>query len=294
MKRSLISGLMASSLFVTAVPACAAALDIQPGDYVALRPGDYGVTGFLYERRVEGPYTAGRRTNNAAVEANVAALRITGYGLVAGKTWAWSVTPLWSSARLAEGLMPAAFGREAAGSGDVRLSATLWPLADRERGEYLGFTLAWFEPTGNYSNQRILNIGENRRKLSLVAGWSMPLASALRLELIPELTLYGTNTDYLAGRARKQDATLALTSYLRWHVAPQWELLVGAQANGSGKTHINGIDQNDTARNTRLMLGASHFLDRNTVLSIRYGTDAAVENGFKLKREWLLRIGRRF
>lgn len=176
----------------------------------------------------------------------------------------------------------------------MRLSATLWPLADRERGEYLGFTLVWFEPTGNYSNQRILNIGENRRKLSLVAGWSTPLASALRLELIPELTFHSTNKDYLGSRARKQDATIALTGYLRWRIAPQWELLAGAQGNGGGETRVNGIDQNDAVRNTRLMLGTSHFLDRNTVLTIRYGTDAATENGFKLQREWLLRIGRRF
>jgi hypothetical protein len=78
-------------------------------------------------------------------------------------TWAWSVVPLWSQAKLVEGTMPAVFGRDAGGSGDVRISATLWPVANREKGEYLGLTVAVLEPTGNYSNQRILNIGDNRR-----------------------------------------------------------------------------------------------------------------------------------
>ena len=136
-------------------------------------------------------------------------------------TWAWSVVPLWSQAKLVEGTMPAVFGRDAGGSGDVRISATLWPVANREKGEYLGLTVAVLEPTGNYSNQRILNIGDNRRKVALLAGWSTPMTESLRLELIPEISLYGANTDHLGGRRRTQDAAAALTGYLRWRVATQ-------------------------------------------------------------------------
>ncbi|WP_028995269.1 transporter [Azonexus hydrophilus] len=295
MNPSFLAGcLLAVATIYGVTPVHAAALDILPGDYVALQPGQYGVTTYFYDRRLEGPYRAGSRSNRATVDAGTVALRFSGYGLVGGKTWAWSVTPLWSKAQLTEGTMPAVFGREARGAGDVRLSTTIWPLADRERGEYLGITLAWFEPTGHYSNRRVLNIGENRRKLSIAAGWSTPLASTLRLELIPELTFHGTNKDYLVGRERKQDVSVALTGYLRWRVAQQWELMAGAQTNAGGETRINGVEQNDEVRNKRLMLGGSYFFDQNTVLSLRYGSDTVARNGFRLEREWLLRVGRRF
>ena len=272
----------------------AAIVDIQPGDYVALTPGDYAVTGFLYQRSASGPYKAGNRTGSARITSEVAALRVSGFHEVAGMPWAWSVVPLWSKARLAEGTMPAVFGQDAGGSGDVRLSATLWPVADRERGEYLGLTVAWFEPTGNYSNQRILNIGDNRRKLAFVAGWSTPLTNSLRLELIPELAFYGANNNYLGGRRRTQDEALALTSYLRWRAALQWEIHAGAQFNSGGESAINNVGQNDVVRNTRLMLGVTHILDRDTIVAARYGADTHVENGFRLDSEWQLRVGRRF
>ena len=289
-KRALVLAFLAGS----ATCAQAALLDILPGDYVALRSGERGVTGYLYQRNSAGPYTSGTRTGNAGVSVDAAALRVSGFHDVAGMIWAWSVTPLWSTAKLAEGTMPSAFGRDAGGSGDVRLSATLWPVADVQRGEYVGLTVAWFEPTGNYSNQRVLNIGENRRKLALLAGWSTPVTKNLRLEIIPELAIYGANSDYLGGRRRTQDNTLALTSYLRWRMATQWEVHVGAQVNGGGETSINNVPQNDVARNTRLMLGLAHALDRNTVVSIRYGADTRIGNGFRLDREWQFRIGRKF
>ena len=283
---ALLSGFIAS--------ANAAIVDIQPGDYVALTPGDYALTGFFYQRSASGPFKAGDRTGSARVKSEVAAVRLNGFREVAGMPWAWSVVPLWSKARLAEGIMPAVFGQDAGGSGDLRLSATLWPVADRERGHYLGLTVAIFEPTGNYSNQRILNIGDNRRKLAIVAGWSSPLTNTLRLELIPELAFYGTNNDYLGSRRRTQDETLALTSYLRWSTALQWEIYAGAQLNSGGESAINNLGQNDVARNTRLMLGVTHILDRDTLVSARYGADTHVENGFRLDNEWQLRIGRRF
>lgn len=77
----------------------AAVLDILPGDYVALAPGAYGVTGYLYQRNSVGPYTSGVRTGNAEIRADVAAVRFSGFNEVAGMTWAWSVTSLWSTAK---------------------------------------------------------------------------------------------------------------------------------------------------------------------------------------------------
>ena len=278
-------------------PARASVLDILPGDVVARAPGSYALAAYLAQRSSAGPYRSGALTGNARVGTDIAAVRLTGYGVVAGMRWAWSVMPSWSTAQLAEGGMPVTFGRNAAGSADVRLSATLWPVADLRGGgggENRSLTVAWFEPTGNYSNQRVLNIGENRRKLAFLAGWSAPMTQSLRLEVVPELAFYGDNHDYLNGKIRTQDNTLALTSYLRLHLAPQWEVQAGAQFNGGGETSVNGARQNDLARNTRLMLGASHLLARDTLVSLRYGVDTRIENGMRLDREWLFRLAYRF
>ena len=269
----------------------------MPGDIVAQAPGTYALAGYLSQRSSAGPYKAGTLTGNARTSADIAAARFTGYGEVAGMTWAWSVMPLWSTARLAEGSMPLTFGHNAAGSGDVRLSATLWTAADLPAGgggRYRSLTIAWFEPTGNYSNQRVLNIGENRRKLALLAGWSAPMKQNLRLEVVPELAFYGGNSDYLKGKKRTQEYTLALTSYLRLRLSPQWEAQAGAQLNSGGETSVNGERQSDLARNTRLMLGASYFPSRNTLISLRYGADSKIDTGMHLEREWLFRLAYRF
>lgn len=98
----------------------------------------------------------------------------------------------------------------------------------------------------------------------------------------------------LGRRRRTQDGTLALTSYLRWQLAPRWEAHIGTQLNGGGETSVNDVPQNDAVRNTRLMVGARYLIDHDTAVSLRYGADTGIENGFRLAREWQFRIGRRF
>jgi hypothetical protein len=207
----------------------AAVLDVLPGDYVPLAPGDHAVTTYLYQRNAVGPYVAGRQINNAEIGTVAAAVRFTGYHAVADKMWAWAITPTWANAELTTGTMPAAFGQKASGIGDLRASATWWPVVDRANGRYLGLTAAWLEPIGSYNNRRVLNIGENRRRFALSAAWSAPVSQNLRLELIPEAAFYRANDDYLGGSRRTQDNSYALTAYLRWHVADTWELLAGGQ-----------------------------------------------------------------
>jgi hypothetical protein len=74
-----------------------AVLDVLAGDVVAQAPGDYALTSYFAERSSTGPYKAGALAGNA-------------------------------------GTMPVTFGRYAEGTADLRLSATLWPVADRPFG----------------------------------------------------------------------------------------------------------------------------------------------------------------
>ena len=47
-------------------------------------------------------------------------------------------------------------------------------------------------------------------------------------------------------------------------------------------------------RSIRPTFGLSHFPSRNTLVSLRYGADTQLENGFRLGHEWLFRVGYRF
>ncbi len=105
-----------------------AVLDVLAGDVVAQAPGDYALTSYLAERSSTGPYKAGALAGNARTSADLGAVRLTSYGEVAGMTWAWSVMTQRASAKLAAGTMPVTFGRNAEGTADLRLSATLWPV----------------------------------------------------------------------------------------------------------------------------------------------------------------------
>lgn len=271
-------------------PTYAAINDVLPADYFPLAAGTTSVATYLYDRQLVGPYSKGLRVLDGTVDTQIAVLRAVHFLSVADKPVSLIAVLPWSQSSVGPAMLAGAIGREARGLGDFRFGATGWLLANRESGEYFAVTGLLFLPTGDYNRQQTLNVGENRYKVTLNAGWIRPITQAFIFEVIPEAAWFGVNSDYVGGRSLSQKPAYALTSYLRFRASPNWQFYTGAQINQGGETQINGIDQNNAPDNKRMMLGTSYLTDdKKNQWQIRLARDTSVKNGFKMGSEVMLR-----
>ena len=273
----------------------AAVNDALPGDYFPLATGTSTVSVYAFDRQANGPYSNGSKLLDGHVDTQIAVLRVSHFLSLADRPVSLMAVVPWSQNVVSPTVLAGLIGRDAHGFGDIRFGATTWLLANRESGEYLGATGVLFLPTGDYDSRQVLNVGENRRKLTLNIGWIRPMGSSLILEVLPEVAWFGDNTNYAGGRNLSQDRAYAVTSYLRYRVNSSWQFHVGAQINRGGQTSINGVAQNNQPDNAREMLGATYVTDDKANQWIfRVAKDTTVKNGFGVGSEVMLRYMRIF
>jgi hypothetical protein len=280
---------------INAIPACVAvalclpaaaraASEVYPGAFEAASPGTRVAGLYYYQRSLEGYYVNGSRLGGAKVEGQAVVAAFSVYGQLSGMTSSWTLTLPYIQGRRTEGVLPAGFGSETSGVGDLRIGYTLWPVNDRAAGQWLAVSGTLQTPTGHYDHSQSLNAGDRRWKATLQMAWVRYLSPAVAVELIPEVTFYGANTNYVGFRMTQAPAP-ALTTYLRWKFSPGWETQAGLQFNTGGEQTIGGVRRGNEPRNRRVFLGASTLLSPTVKLNLRYSRDTAVNYELKTTRD---------
>ena len=287
--------LLPLGILLAIASAQAAVNDVLPADYFPLATGTSTIAVYAFDRQSQGPYSKGAKLIDGNLDTQIAVLRASHFIMVADMPVSLITALPWSQNSVDPTPLAGAIGKEANGFGDLRLGATGWLLANRESGEYFGVSGLLFLPTGGYNSRQVLNVGENRYKFTLNAGWIRPLGNSFILEVLPEAAWFGDNTDYAGGQKLTQKPSYALTSYLRYRASQNWQFHLGAQFNSGGETQINGIDQNNPPDNNRAMLGTTYQTDdKLNQWILRVARDTSVKNGFMTTSEVMLRYLRMF
>lgn len=270
----------------------AAQNDIFPTDYVANKPGDIIATLYFSELSAKSYYRHGKEVLDESEETSIQALRLGYTTQLYGFTTAFTAVGLYAKNTFEGATLETLYPKTTSGYGDLRLGITTWLLNDRENMEYFAITPMVSLPIGTYDASRAVNIGENRYKGTLSAGYVNRFAHGelgeLFIELSPEIAWYGDN-DNARGRKIEQDPSFALSGYLRYRPIPITGIFTGCQINKGGETTINGVKQNDEPNNTKLMVGGAVFVF-GTQIILRHAQDIHVENGFKTDRQTTLRL----
>ena len=170
-------------------------------------------------------------------------------------------------------------------------TATVWLVNQPKTNTYFGITPFLYVPTGNYDKDDSLNIGENRWKFALQAGYITGLTDKLALDLAGDVTLYGKNDKYGSSEATlKQDASVQLQGFLRYQLLQNWDLRGGLSYTFGGETKIDGVSQDDRTKTLKMQVGTAWFLLPTLQLMANYGRDLDVENGFKEANRVNLRV----
>ncbi len=276
-------------LLNVAMPLHAAVNDIFPGDYFPTRPGQSTLAVYAFDRTQTGPYSSRKKLLDGKITSQTMALRLT-HGFSLGDKVSAAVLVLPAiKADISPLPLATALGTQISGLADLRLGITSWLINDRTQANYLGLSAMLILPTGDYRNSQIINPGENRWKFILGGGWQKDITPKFLFELAPEIALYGNNNDYAGGRRMEQRPSYALTGYLRYRMSSALHWHVGGQMNAGGETRINNVDQNNQAKNNRVMAGVTLFLPEGQQLILRAARDTTIASGFKTDREVALR-----
>lgn len=282
--------LLALSMMLLTGASQAAVNDALPADYFPPEVGTSTFAVYAVNRQTVGPYKNGLKLIDGTVNTQISVVRVAHIVSLAGHPVALMGVLPWSQNSLGPAPLEKALGHEASGLADVRIGATGWLINNRDSGKYLGITGLVFFPTGAYTANQVLNVGENRHKFTFNVGWIQPLSSSFVLEVLPEIAWFGDNSNYLGGQTLSQSPAYALTSYLRFRANPSWQFHLGAQVNRGGETRINGIDQNNPPDNNRIMAGTTYLTDdKKSQWILRIAKDTNIKNGFATESEIMLR-----
>ena len=112
-----------------------------------------------------------------------------------------------------------------------------------------GAALSVSLPLGEYKNDKLLNLGENRYVFRPQIGvlhrrgnWSF--------ELTGSVFLYTDNDEFLGNNKREQAPLYAMQTSIVYTAPERWWLSVGAAHDLGGKSSINGEKQDDKKRDT--------------------------------------------
>lgn len=176
------------------------------------------------------------------------------------------------------------------GVGDATFIVGYWPYANKQTETYFatGFYLSL--PTGHYSDQRIINLGENRMRAAWQLGYQAPVAESLFWMCVLDATYYQDNTDYgTVSATLAQDPLYSAQLAFRYQWTSQFALSLGYFYTSGGETSIDNINQDNDIQTQRYQLSGFYAFTPANLGVLQYGSDLSTENGFRETRRLLIR-----
>lgn len=284
-----LSGAAAAVLLACAAPAVAQTVDA--GAYVPAAPG--ANVGMLYAQygHQGSRYANGDKVAEADIERYTVIGRYIHYGQVAGRTFNVQVLQPFG---WAEGSGPSASVGDASGLGDTILTGQLFLYENRESKTFFGIEPYLYLPTGDYDADRGVNIGENRWKASLQAGFSRQIHPRFVAEAVADAMIFGDNDDFAGGRTLETEPLYRAQVFGRFLINPKNEASVRLVYAHGGETSVDGVERNDRTGTLSTLVTWRHNLTPKINLLAQVGGDLSTENGLREDRRVQFRLTRSF
>lgn len=284
----LMGGTLLVVLTLLAVPRVARSQDLEPRAYSNAPVGlNFVVLGYAHtdgDVAVDPtvPLTDAQITTHSGIVAY--ARTLDAWGRSAKFDFVAAATSLSGSAAYAGESVE----RDIGGLNDTRFRFTMNlfgapAMTAREFASYhqdvnLGASLQVIAPTGQYDSSRLVNVGTNRWSFKGELGLSKALGP-WTLELMPAVTLYTDNDDFLDGQARSQEPVYSVQVHVVYGFrSGMWLALDGTYFTG-GRTETDGVQSAVEFDNTRVGATFALPIDRRHSLKAYASTGTATRTG---------------
>jgi hypothetical protein len=282
-------------------PLLGLAIDLQPNDIVAPLPGkNHAMISYLNTDN-STYYKNGAAVTQAPfkspdISTQSAILRVsTSYTL--------SDLPAISYVQMPYGTIKPAGSLSAyqsdTGIGDVTIATAIWPYSNRETRKYFGVAGYLTAPTGSYSSQRLTNMGENRYKSDIQMGYQQPIIENVDGMIAVDTMFYGGNSSCQTSCLSPVPNTLNQKPLTTTQLGPIYKInqtyTLGASYFyvAGGATTVGNVYQNNVMNTQRFLISGLAYYPFGRI-SLQYGRDMEIKNGFVEARRFVVRYTTEF
>lgn len=266
---------------VLVLPALASA-DTSPRDTLPAPAGTD--VALFYWRTINGNeyYSHGKKvSDNADMDGNVFIARYLHYSRIGSCPLLFDMYQPFGSLNLEYGPI----NDRTSGFGDTTVHGVIWTpdlIGKADNKFWTGFSFYITAPTGDYHNEKAVNLGNNRWQFKPEIALWIWRYKRLSTEGLLNVSFYTENGDYSAVHAKQdKDPLAAFMAHLSYDITRDFWLGLSYLYHGGGKTEVNGIDRDDRTSTTTIKYTANMRVTQNWAAQIQYVTDVDVENGVK-------------
>lgn len=278
-------------------PFMAWAIDLQPNDIVAPPPDKNLITISYFNTENTTLYRNGSRVSaNPVIDTQSAIIR-------GARTYSLGDLPAVTYIQLPYGTVKPAGSLSGAsgdaGIGDLTIATAIWPYHNKVTRTYLGLAGYLTSPTGGYSSQRAFNLSENRFRTDIQLGFQTPISNSVDAMIAVDTMWFGGNSQCAIACGLTSNASLTQKPLTTTQLGPIYRInqifTVGASYLyvAGGATSINNNYMNNVANTQRFLLSGQAHTPIGRI-SLQYGRDMEVKNGFIQTRLLALRLMKDF
>lgn len=177
---------------------------------------------------------------------------------------------------------------ERAGLADVRMrfavnllggrAMALPEFVRRTPSTTVGASLTVSVPTGQYFDDKLVNIGTNRWALKPEIGVSHP-AGPWTFELYGGGWFFTDNSSYLGDKTRAQNSMLSLQSHVGYTIQPRLWITGDVTYYAGGRVVVDGVSASEWQENARVGITASMPVRKANSLKVAWSTGAITRLG---------------
>jgi hypothetical protein len=287
--------LLSASLSLILLAQKAYAIDLQPGEARAPKP-NINLVQYSYILSERGDqYQNGEKQNTrTSIQSSSLVVRL-------GRSFEFGQMPAFFYIQTPMGNIqadgfPQLNGLKTDGDtgvGDTSFAFALWPYNHHETGTYFGVGAYLTIPTGDYDRRRSFNMGENRLRTALQAGFQTQITDKTSWMLALDGVFYQDNDESFSVNPQQkntlaQDNLYTLQTNLKYDFNPQYSVAAAYFYTVGGRTEVNGIDQHNLTQLHRYQISAQGNYSFGRLL-LQYGSDLKAENGFFEDKRLILR-----
>jgi len=141
----------------------------------------------------------------------------------------------------------------------------------------VGVALAVRLPTGEYMDDKLINLGANRFSFRPHIG-VIHTRGKWTTEVTGEVAFYTDNNEFFNGNTLEQEPLFITHAHLIYTFRPGFWAGVSAAYDYGGETSINGIDKDDRRRETAWALNLAYPITNTSGIKVTYITTRTLES----------------
>jgi len=257
------------------MPAYGAAQELQPGAYWPIPAGLKIVTVVNSVNWGDLAFDPSAPIDEASATINTTALSFTRAFSLAGRSANAGVAVPVVAGHLEGRYLGQSVEAGRFGLGDPRLrfavnlygapAMTPKEFASYRQATILGVSVTMAPPLGQYDSTKLVNLGTHRWSVKPELGLSRAFGRWV-VEAMAGVWLFTDNTDFFGGRTRTQDRIVATQVHVTYRFKRSMWLAADANYFTGGQTTIDGTQNLDLQRNSRIGATFSSALDRHQAI----------------------------